>query len=71
MAVRQGRGRTTNGEDAAGAPRGLNVSIAEGLAIEREQFARMAATQDTREALDTWLAARASHARGLETRDSP
>ena len=40
------------------ATRGLNVSIAEGLAIEREQFARMAATQDTREALDAWLAAR-------------
>ncbi|PJG55967.1 enoyl-CoA hydratase [Bradyrhizobium forestalis] len=42
------------------ATRGLNVSIAEGLAIESEQFARMAATQDTREALDAWLAARAS-----------
>ena len=42
------------------ATRGLNVSIAEGLAIEREQFARMAAPQDTREALDAWLAARAS-----------
>ncbi|MCS3729824.1 enoyl-CoA hydratase/carnithine racemase [Bradyrhizobium betae] len=41
------------------ATRGLNVSISEGLAIESEQFARMAATQDTREALDTWLAARA------------
>jgi len=42
------------------ATRGLNVSISEGLAIEGEQFARMAATQDTREALDAWLAARAS-----------
>ena len=42
------------------ATRGLNVSISEGLAIEREQFARMAVTQDTREALDAWLAARAS-----------
>jgi enoyl-CoA hydratase/carnithine racemase len=41
------------------ATRGLNVAIAEGLAIEGEQFARMAATQDTREALDAWLAARA------------
>ncbi|MCG2630862.1 crotonase/enoyl-CoA hydratase family protein [Bradyrhizobium sp. WYCCWR 13023] len=41
------------------ATRGLNASIAEGLAIESEQFARMAATQDTREALDAWLAARA------------
>jgi enoyl-CoA hydratase/carnithine racemase len=42
----------------AAATRGLNVSISEGLAIESEQFARMAATQDTREALDAWLAAR-------------
>ena len=42
------------------ATRGLNVSISEGLAIESEQFARMAATQDTRDALDAWLAARAS-----------
>ncbi|OAF06070.1 enoyl-CoA hydratase [Bradyrhizobium centrolobii] len=40
--------------------RGLNASIAEGLAIEGEQFARMAATSDTREALDAWLAARSS-----------
>jgi enoyl-CoA hydratase/carnithine racemase len=38
------------------ATRGLNVSIAEGLAIESEQFARMAATRDTRTALDAWLA---------------
>jgi len=42
------------------ATRGLNVSISEGLAIESEQFARMAATRDTREALDAWLAVRAS-----------
>jgi enoyl-CoA hydratase/carnithine racemase len=35
--------------------RGLNASINEGLAIEAEQFARMAATSDTREALDAWL----------------
>lgn len=40
----------------AAATRGLNVAIAEGLAIEREQFARMAATGDTRVALDRWLA---------------
>ena len=39
--------------------RGLNTSIAEGLAIEGEQFARMAATEDTRKALDAWLAHRA------------
>lgn len=38
--------------------RGLNTSIAEGLAIEGEQFARMAATQDTREALDAWFVRR-------------
>jgi enoyl-CoA hydratase/carnithine racemase len=39
--------------------RGLNTSIAEGLAIEGEQFARMAATEDARKALDAWLAHRA------------
>jgi enoyl-CoA hydratase/carnithine racemase len=38
--------------------RGLNASISEGLAIESEQFARMAATHDTRQALDAWLARR-------------
>lgn len=38
--------------------RGLNTTIAEGLAIETEQFARMAPTHDTREALDAWLARR-------------
>jgi enoyl-CoA hydratase len=38
--------------------RGLNVSIDEGLAIESEQFARLVPTQDTREALDAWLARR-------------
>lgn len=35
--------------------RGLNVSIAEGLLIESEQFARMAATSDVREGLDAWI----------------
>lgn len=39
--------------------RGLNASIAEGLAIEGEQFARMVATHDNREALDAWLGRRA------------
>ncbi|MEM7776279.1 MAG: crotonase/enoyl-CoA hydratase family protein [Pseudomonadota bacterium] len=39
--------------------RGLNATIDEGLAIEREQFARMAATRDTREALDAWIVGRA------------
>jgi enoyl-CoA hydratase len=38
--------------------RGLNVSIAEGLAIEGEQFARMVPTDDMREALDAWLVRR-------------
>lgn len=35
--------------------RGLNATIAEGLAIEREQFARMCATQDVREGLSAWI----------------
>lgn len=34
--------------------RGLNTSIAEGLAIEAEQFARMVPTHDMHEALDAW-----------------
>lgn len=38
--------------------RGLNTSIAEGLAIEGEQFEHIAATKDTRKALDAWLAHR-------------
>jgi enoyl-CoA hydratase len=39
--------------------RGLNTTIAEGLQIEGEQFARMVPTQDNREALDAWIARRA------------
>ena len=35
--------------------RGLNTTIAEGLNIESEQFARMAATKDIREGLDAWI----------------
>ncbi len=35
--------------------RGLNTSIAEGLNIEREQFARMCATEDVREGLHAWI----------------
>lgn len=35
--------------------RGLNTTIGEGLQIECEQFARMAATQDVREGLDAWM----------------
>jgi enoyl-CoA hydratase len=39
--------------------RGLNVSIGEGLAIESEQFARVAPTHDLREGLSAWAARRA------------
>lgn len=39
--------------------RGLNTTIDEGLLIEREQFARMAATADVREGLDAWIERRA------------
>ncbi|MFN4203787.1 MAG: crotonase/enoyl-CoA hydratase family protein [Thermaurantiacus sp.] len=35
--------------------RGLNMSIAEGLLNESEQFARMAATHDIREGLSAWI----------------
>ena len=35
--------------------RGLNASITEGLAIEREQFGRMAATCDIGEGLSAWI----------------
>jgi enoyl-CoA hydratase len=38
--------------------RGLNATIAEGLEIESEQFARMVPTYDVREALDAWIARR-------------
>jgi enoyl-CoA hydratase len=41
--------------------RGLNATISEGLEIESEQFARMAPTHDTREALDAWLVRRQPH----------
>ncbi|WP_306257968.1 crotonase/enoyl-CoA hydratase family protein [Pararhizobium sp. IMCC21322] len=34
--------------------RGINTSIDEGLNIEREQFARMAATKDVHEGLQAW-----------------
>jgi len=39
--------------------RGINTTIEEGLLIEREQFARMAATKDVLEGLDAWIARRA------------
>ncbi|MEL6964134.1 MAG: crotonase/enoyl-CoA hydratase family protein [Pseudomonadota bacterium] len=35
--------------------RGLNTTIEEGLQIEREQFARMAASDDIREGLTAWI----------------
>ena len=35
--------------------RGLNMSVAEGLLVEAEQFARLAPTADLREGLDAWL----------------
>jgi enoyl-CoA hydratase len=38
--------------------RGINASIGEGLAIESEQFARMAPTHDLAEGLDAWIARR-------------
>ncbi|WP_078120326.1 crotonase/enoyl-CoA hydratase family protein [Thiosocius teredinicola] len=38
--------------------RGLNATIDEGLSIEKEQFARMLASQDVREGLDAWIARR-------------
>jgi enoyl-CoA hydratase len=43
---------------ASGLPWRLNVSIAEGLAIESEQFARMVPTRDNREARNAWIARR-------------
>ena len=38
--------------------RGINLPIAEGLAVEAEQFARMAPTADLREGLGAWIARR-------------
>ncbi|WP_298972292.1 crotonase/enoyl-CoA hydratase family protein [uncultured Roseobacter sp.] len=39
--------------------RGINTTIDEGLLIEREQFARMAATDDVHEGLSAWINRRA------------
>lgn len=44
--------------------RGINTSIDEGLMIEREQFARMAVTNDVHEGLDAWIARRTPHYSG-------
>ena len=35
--------------------RGINMSIAEGLQIESEQFARVVPTHDMREGLEAWI----------------
>ena len=48
----------------AAVTRGLNTTIAEGLEIEREQFARMAATRDVQEGLEAWIARRAPYYSG-------
>lgn len=42
----------------AAANRGINTTIEQGLLIEREQFARMAATGDVVEGLESWIARR-------------
>ena len=41
--------------------RGINATIAEGLEIEREQFARMCATDDVHEGLQAWIGRRTPH----------
>ena len=42
--------------------RGLNMSIAEGLLAESEQFARIVPMRDLREGLDAWIERRAAYA---------
>lgn len=49
--------------------RGINQSIAEGLLIEGEQFARMAPTADLREGLDAWIERRRPLYRGAWSLD--
>lgn len=44
--------------------RGLNMPIGEGLQMESEQFARVAASHDTREGLNAWIGRRAPVYRG-------
>ena len=48
----------------AAVTRGINTTIEEGLLIEREQFARMAATSDVHEGLEAWIARRTPHYTG-------
>jgi len=45
--------------------RGINTTTDEGLLIEREQFARMAATNDVHEGLDAWIARRTPQYQGV------
>lgn len=45
--------------------RGINATIDEGLLIEREQFARMAATSDIHEGLDAWIVRRTPQYKGI------
>ncbi|MCK7612679.1 crotonase/enoyl-CoA hydratase family protein [Roseibium sediminicola] len=45
--------------------RGLNTTIAEGLQIEQEQFARMAATADVHEGLNAWIERRMPEYQGV------
>lgn len=44
--------------------RGLNMPIGEGLQMESEQFARVAASHDTREGLNAWIGRRSPVYRG-------
>lgn len=44
--------------------RGLNMPIGEGLQMESEQFARVAASHDTREGLNAWIGRRTPVYRG-------
>ncbi len=44
--------------------RGINTTIAEGLQIEQEQFARMVATKDITEGLNAWIERRAPNYTG-------
>lgn len=48
----------------AAVTRGINTTIEEGLLIEREQFARMAATSDVQEGLEAWIVRRTPHYTG-------
>ncbi|MEO9648491.1 MAG: crotonase/enoyl-CoA hydratase family protein [Roseobacter sp.] len=45
--------------------RGINTTIEEGLLIEREQFARMAATSDVHEGLNAWIERRTPEYTGV------